>query len=132
MKIGVPHETSPGECRVAIVPETVKRLAAKKIQFVVQAAAGEESYFSDDDYKAAGATIAATPDELYASVDAIVKVQKPDPDEVAKLKEGSTLVSFLYPLSNASLVKSIAARKVTAISVDMIPRTTLAQSMDAL
>jgi len=132
LKIGIPRETSSDERRVAIVPETVRKLVAKKLEFVVQAGAGDGSFLPDADYVAAGAKIATGADELYGSVDAVAKVNEPSADEVAKLKEGTALVSLLYPLSNLPLVKLLNGRRITAISLDMIPRTTLAQSMDVL
>jgi len=132
MKIGVLRERSPGERRVAIIPETAKRLLAKKIEVIVESGAGDRACFSDADYTAAGATIAATTDDLYATADAIVRIQKPEPADVDKLRPGQAHVSLLYPLVNGPLVKALADRKATAISLDMIPRTTLAQSMDVL
>ena len=95
MKIGVPRELSPGEKRVAIVPETVKRLAAKKIEVVLEAGAGAGAYTADADYVAAGATIAPSAEALYASVDAVAKIGKPTEAEVAKYREGTLLVSLL-------------------------------------
>lgn len=132
MKIGIARETAPFERRVALVPETVKKLAARKIEVVVQAGAGEASSFADAEYQAAGAAVASSFEELVARVDAVIKVARPTPDEISKLREGSALVSLLYPLSQAESVKALAARKVMAVSLDMIPRTTLAQSMDVL
>jgi NAD(P) transhydrogenase subunit alpha len=132
MKIGVARETAPFERRVAIIPETVRKLAAKKIETVVQSGAGEASSYLDSDYQAAGAALVPSFTELAAATDAILKVNKPTPEEIGMLKEGTALVSLLYPLSQGDLVKSLAARKVMAIALDMIPRTTLAQSMDVL
>ncbi len=132
MRIGIPRETAAGERRVAMVPETVKRLAARKIEVVVQAGAGDGAFIADAEYQAAGATLAPTFEALAAATDAIVKVQKPAPGEVEALKEGSGLVALLWALTNADLVRSIAARKVTAVALELIPRTTLAQGMDVL
>src|SRR5258708_32770653 len=132
MKIGVPKENTLGETRVAIVPETIKRLVAKKVEVSVETRAGEHAYIRDDDYKNAGATIEATTDALFSKADVVLQIHPPTPAQIAKLREGSTLISLLYPLTNVDLVRSLAARKITAISADMIPRTTLAQSMDVL
>ncbi len=132
MKIGILKEKGPGERRVAMVPESVKRLAGGKIEVAVQAGAGEGAFIPDADYAAAGAKVASSFEELAASADAIVKVLKPEPAEVEGLREGTALVSLLYPLSQAGLVQALAARRVTAIALDMIPRTTLAQGMDVL
>jgi NAD(P) transhydrogenase subunit alpha len=132
MKIGIPKETAPGEKRVALIPETVKKLAAKKIETVVEAGAGMASSFSDEEYKAAGATIASSLEDLASQVDTIIKIIRPSDTELAKLKDGSALVSLQYPLSSPDFVKAVAAKKLLTIALDMIPRTTIAQAMDVL
>jgi NAD(P) transhydrogenase subunit alpha len=132
MKIGIPKETAPGEKRVALIPETVKKLAAKKIETVVESGAGIASAFSDAEYQAAGAQIATSFEDLVAKTDAIVKVVRPSESEILKLKEGTALVSLQYPLSSPDFVKATASRKLMTIALDMIPRTSLAQSMDVL
>ncbi len=132
MKIGIPKETAVGERRVALIPETVKKLAAKKIETVVETGAGMASSFSDAEYTAAGATIASSLEDLVAKSDAIIKIVRPSDAEIAKLKEGTALVSLQYPLSSPDFVKAVAAKKLMTIALDMIPRTTLAQAMDVL
>jgi NAD(P) transhydrogenase subunit alpha len=132
MRIGVPKESLAGERRVAIVPETVKRLAAKKIDASIRAGAGAESFASDDEYKANGATIEPSDDALFASCDAIVQIRPPTDDALLKMKEGSALVSLLFPLTDHARVRKLAEKKITAFAVDMIPRTTVAQMMDVL
>ena len=132
MKIGVAKETGAFERRVAIVPETVKKLAAKKIATVVQSGAGSGAFFSDDDYKAAGAEVVGDYPALVAAADVIVKINRPTSDEIGGMREGAALVSLLYPLSTPSVAQELAAKKVMAIALDLIPRTTLAQSMDVL
>jgi NAD(P) transhydrogenase subunit alpha len=132
MKIGIPRETGPGEKRVALIPESVKKLAARKIETIVQAGAGERASFSDGEYQSAGAVIAASFADLVANSDAIVKVLRPSEEELARLKEGMALVSLHYPLSSPDFVRAVAAMKLTAIALDMIPRTSLAQGMDVL
>ncbi len=132
MRLAVPKENTPGETRVAIIPETIKRLLAKKVDVSVETHAGERAYVRDEDYKNAGATIEASADELFSKADLVVQIHPPTIAQIAKLREGTTLISLLYPLTNVDLVRALAARKVTAISADMIPRTTLAQSMDVL
>ncbi len=132
MRIGVPKETGPGEKRVALIPETVKKLAAKKIETVIETGAGMASSFSDAEYQAAGAAVASSLEDLVAKSDAIIKVIRPDDEELAKLKEGSALVCLQYPLSSPDFVKAAAARKLMTVALDMIPRTTLAQAMDVL
>jgi len=132
MRIAVPKEIEPGEARIAIVPETVKRLGKKGIEVSVESGAGEGARFADDEYKEAGATIEPSVEALLAAADVVVKVHRPTPEEIAKIREGAALVSLLYPLLNPDLVVTLAARNITAIAVDSIPRTTLAQMMDVL
>lgn len=132
MNVAVPKEVRPGEARVAIVPETVKRLATKGIRLLVESGAGEAARFPDDEYLEAGATVASSMEALLGAADVVVKVQVPTPEEIEKTQEGAALISLLYPLVNLGVVGSLAARKITAISADSIPRTTLAQMMDVL
>jgi NAD(P) transhydrogenase subunit alpha len=117
---------------VAIVPETVKRLGAKKIQVSLEAGAGVGSYASDEEYAAAGSRIDASPDSLLADADAIVQIRPPSLVDVGQLREGVVWISLLFPMTNRDLVRALAARRVTALAVDMIPRTTVAQMMDVL
>lgn len=129
MKIKVHKEDAAGERRVAIVPESVKRLAAKKIAVTMADGAGVGSFFSDDDYRAAGAVAddnAAVAEHIH------LQIRPPSLAQAQQLAENSTLISLLYPLSNLELVKALAARRITAVAVDMIPRTTVAQMMDVL
>jgi NAD(P) transhydrogenase subunit alpha len=132
MKIGIPRETAPGERRVALIPETVKKLAARKIEAVLETGAGLASSFSDAEYQAAGAQVASSLEDLVAKTDAIIKIVRPSDAELAKLKEGTALVCLVYPLSSAEFVKATASKKLMTIALDMIPRTTLAQAMDVL
>jgi NAD(P) transhydrogenase subunit alpha len=132
MRLAVPKENTPGETRVAVVADTIKRLIAKKVEVSVETHAGERSFVRDDDYKAVGASIEPSADALFAKADLVVQIHPPTPAQIGKLREGSTIISLLYPLSNPDIVRALAARRVTAISADMIPRTTLAQSMDVL
>src|SRR4051812_34226169 len=127
MRVAVLKETQPpsgSEQRVAIVPDSVKRLGAKKIDVSVESGAGTASYASDDDYKSLGATVEASRAALYAA-DVVVQIRIPTPELIAELREGSVFVSLLLPLVNHDLVRKLAEKKVTAIAVDMIPRTTL-------
>jgi NAD(P) transhydrogenase subunit alpha len=130
MKIAVARESVPGERRVAVVPESVKRWVAKKLEVVVAPGAGAGARASDEAYRAAGATV----DASLAGADIVVKVQPPTEAEIAALPEGTVLASLLYPLTppGAKLARALAARKVTALALDAIPRTTLAQMMDVL
>jgi NAD(P) transhydrogenase subunit alpha len=127
MRIGVVRETTPGERRVALVPETVGRLAKSGNEVVIERGAGEASSFPDRMYTDAGGTIG---DAWKAEL--VLKVAKPSDDEVARLREGTVLIAFLQPLTNHALVRELARRRVTALSMDAIPRITRAQPMDAL
>jgi NAD(P) transhydrogenase subunit alpha len=132
MRIGIPKESAPGERRVALIPETVKKLATKKIETVVETGAGIPSSFSDDDYRSAGARIAASFTELASDVDTLIKIVRPSDAELASIKATTTLISLQYPLSSPDFVKAVSDHKLTTIALDMIPRTTLAQAMDVL
>jgi NAD(P) transhydrogenase subunit alpha len=132
MRIAVRKEGAAGERRVSIVPESIKRLAAKKIEVSVETGAGGGSFASDDEYRAAGARVDLSLDALLADADAVVQIRPPSIDDVKKLKAGSALVSLLFPLVDHDLVRALAVRKITALAVDMIPRTTVAQMMDVL
>jgi NAD(P) transhydrogenase subunit alpha len=127
MRIGVVRETTPGERRVALVPETVGRLAKGGNEVIVERGAGEASSFPDRMYTDAGATIGDA-----WSADLVVKVAKPSDDEIARIRESAVLIAFLQPLTNHDLVRELARRRVTALSMDAIPRITRAQPMDAL
>ena len=129
--VGVPRETAPGERRVAMTPDTVKRLTASGVVVKVESGAGLASGHSDDAYVAAGATIVADAAEAF-NAQVVIKVQKPDADEAALLRPGTTLIALLQPMTNIDLVRDLAARDITAFSMDAIPRTTRAQSMDVL
>ena len=131
LRIGVPTETAPSERRVALVPDTVRRLADGGVEILVETGAGEAASFLDAAYEEAGARIASG-DEVYAEADVVCKVQKPSAEEVDRLRPGSTLVAFLQPLVNQDLVRSLAERGVTSFSMDAMPRITRAQPMDAL
>ncbi|MFN0136449.1 MAG: Re/Si-specific NAD(P)(+) transhydrogenase subunit alpha [Phycisphaerae bacterium] len=138
MKIAVPTEIRTDEHRVALVPESVKKLTKAGIAVAVQAGAGARSFFSDDDYRAAGASIESDPAALCAAADFVLKVQAPLIDaaatrqEIELLRPGIMLLATLAPLRNLNTMKALADRKVSAFSTDCIPRTTRAQSMDTL
>jgi len=132
MKVGVPREITPGERRVALVPDVVPRLAAAGHKVLVEAGAGLGSWQHDGAYERVGATI-VTVDDLYAQADAIVKVDRPTPAEIGRLHSGQILVGLLQPLLDPATMQTLADRGVTAISLDAIPRTlSRAQSMDVL
>ena len=124
MRVGVVRETAPGERRVALVPETAGKLAAAGFEIVVEAGAGDAASFLDAAYTDAGVTLGSPWD-----ADAVVAVRRPD---AAKLHDGQLLIGFLDPLADPAGVESLASRGVTAFAMESIPRTTRAQSMDAL
>jgi H+-translocating NAD(P) transhydrogenase subunit alpha len=135
MKVAVVKETRPGESRVALVPLGVKALLKAGLEVVVESGAGEASSVSDADYLEAGATIAPNAAEAVQGAGMLLHINPPslsEPDELSGLSEGTILVSFLNPLGNAPLVRALADRKISSISMEMVPRITRAQSMDAL
>jgi NAD(P) transhydrogenase subunit alpha len=113
-------------------PESAKRIIAKGQQIAIEAGAGEEAGFGDDDYREAGATIEPSADALLESADLLLRVNAPTFEEIAKTKSGAGIVSLLFPLVNTDLVRSMNERSLTAIALDRVPRITLAQSMDVL
>ncbi|HEU4449284.1 MAG TPA: Re/Si-specific NAD(P)(+) transhydrogenase subunit alpha [Gaiellaceae bacterium] len=131
MRVGVAKESAPGETRVALVPDTARRLADEGVEVLVEAGAGESATFADGAYEDAGAKV--VPGEaLYREAELVCKVRKPSEEELARLREGQALVALLQPLVDPDLVRALAARGVTAFSMDAIPRVTRAQPMDAL
>lgn len=132
MKIGVPKETARDERRVALTPDGVKERIAKGDSVIVQSGAGDSAYLSDAAFEAVGATIAADFKAMANEADLIVKVLPPTLDEVAQMREGTSLVSFLYPYANPDLVNKLVAQKVSSYSMELMPRISRAQSMDAL
>jgi NAD(P) transhydrogenase subunit alpha len=130
MRIGVPAEARPGETRVAATPETVRKLAAK-CEVRVQAGAGAQASIRDEDYRAAGATLVATPAEAY-DADIVLKVRAPGESETGFLREKSILIGLLDPY-NAPALEAIAARGVTGFAMELLPRTiSRGQAMDVL
>jgi len=137
MKIGVAKEVEMGERRVALIPDTVSRLVKQGLEVWVEAGAGEQAFFADAAYEAAGATIITDTAHLWREADVLLKVSPPREQadgqhETDLLHEGATLISFLDPLGNPGGIKRLADRKVTAFGIELIPRTSRAQSMDAL
>ena len=138
MKVGIPKEIFPGETRIAIIPETAKVLAGKGLEVVVEAGAGAAAEFSDEAYRQAGAAIEASHEKVLGESDLVLKIQRPSgdgegaPDEVAMLKSGAALITFLQPYSYPDLLSKLAARGVTALSMEFVPRISRAQNMDAL
>ena len=133
MFIGVPRETASGEKRVATVPDVVEKLVKLGFQVGVESGAGDAANFADDTYRAAGAEVVPSAAELWAKSDIVFKVRAPSPGEVALMREGSTLISFIWPAQNPELMQALAAQGVTVLAIDALPRTlSRAQKMDAL
>jgi NAD(P) transhydrogenase subunit alpha len=129
MIVGVPQETVAGERRVALVPDLIPKLTKAGLEVVVQVSAGTAAGFPDADYQRQGARI--EPDVL-GRADVLLKVQPPTPAEAGRLKDGATLIGFLQPYTNAAGIRALAARRVTAFGMELMPRITRAQPMDAL
>ena len=128
MKVGVPKETVDGERRVALVPEVIRKMAAKGFEFVVQPGAGSDAMLSDEAYEDAGATVG---DGVW-DAEVVVKVAAPTDEEIEKLGDSTVLVGFLGPLTNAHTTSALADAGATAFAMEAIPRISRAQSMDAL
>ncbi|CAA7627732.1 pyridine nucleotide transhydrogenase, alpha subunit [Candidatus Terasakiella magnetica] len=131
--IGVPKEIYPNEKRVATVPDVVEKLIKLGFGVVVETGAGALANFSDETYVAAGATIAGSAVELWNSSGIVFKVRAPSMEEVALIKEGTTLIGFIWPAQNPELMQALTARKITVLAMDCVPRQlSRAQKMDAL
>ena len=131
MKIAIPKERAAGERRVALVPETVAKFVKAGISVAVERGAGTQAAYTDAAYEAAGASVVDGA-ALYTGADLVARVGKPTDAELDGLAPGTTIVGFLSPLGDAPSVERYATRKLTALSMDAIPRTTKAQAMDAL
>ncbi len=132
MRIGILKETAARERRVALVPDAIGLLTKLKLEVLVQAGAGAEALLADSEYQKAGARIVADAATLGREADILVKVQRPSAEEVGFMREGAVLVGFLQPATSADLVQLLNERKITAFAMELIPRISRAQSMDAL
>src|SRR5436190_1883440 len=132
MKIGVPKETVADERRVALTPDVAGRLGKSGLPVHVERAAGQAASFDDEAYRAAGATVVATAAEVFGQSDVVLKVQPPSSEEIALCREGVALVAVFQPSAERDAVSQLAARKVTAFSLALLPRITRAQAMDLL
>lgn len=132
-RIGVPRETVPAEKRVATVPDVVEKLVRLGFTVAIESGAGEAANFSDDAYRAAGAEVIEGAAALWAASDIVFKVRPPSPEEVGLMREGGTLIGFIWPAQNPELMQPLADKLTTVLAIDCLPRTlSRAQKMDAL
>ena len=132
MQIGIPKETHPGENRVPIIPDTVKKLRDLGAEVVIEEGLGLGSGFRDKEYTEAGASISPDRTALFSNSDILLRLRKPDLSEVALMKSGCIHISYLDPFNEQELVQALKERGVTSLSMEMIPRSTRSQKMDAL
>ena len=127
--VGVPKEILPGECRVALVPDLVIKLKKAGLDVLLESGAGEAAGLPDGSYLEKGARVG--PDAL-AEADVVLKVQPPTTDEVGRMREGATYIGFVQPYANAPVIRALASRRITAFSMELMPRLARSQPMDAL
>jgi len=132
VKVLVVRETMPGERRVAATPETVAKMVAAGLEVTVEAGAGEEASFPDAAFEAAGAKVVREHAKALAAADIVLRVQPPADGDVKAMRKGALSIGFLQPATSAAAVKALAKHGVTAFSLEMVPRISRAQSMDAL
>ena len=132
MKIGALTEDFAGENRVAMTPDSATQLAKLGHSCVIQSGAGAKAGFSDATYAAAGVEVLSSASDVISAADVIVKVRGPEAAQLASLKDGQTLISFFWPAQNAELLEAAAKKNLTIVAMDMVPRISRAQKMDAL
>jgi len=132
VKVAIPKERAPDERRVALVPDTAAKLIAAALEVSVESGAGTGAHIPDEAYEKAGVKVERGVEAMLADANAVLKVQAPLVTEVASLKSGTVLISFLQPATQGDIVKALAKRGVTAFSLELVPRISRAQSMDAL
>jgi len=132
VKVAIPKETAQDERRVALVPDTATKLLAAGLEVSVEAGAGSSAFVPDDAYEAAGVKIVKGAAPLLKDADVVLKVQAPSVDEVELMQKGAVLISFLQPATQGDIATALAERGVTAFSLELVPRISRAQSMDAL
>jgi NAD(P) transhydrogenase subunit alpha len=132
VRVAIPKESAADERRVALVPDTATKLIAASLEVSIESGAGAGAYFPDDAYEKAGVKVVKSAEALLKDADAVLKVQAPAVNEIALLKSGAVLISFLQPATQADIVRALAKRGVTAFSLELLPRISRAQSMDAL
>ncbi len=130
IRVAVPKETQPGERRVALAPSVLKQLDKLGVELLLEKGAGIDSGFDDADYE--GVKIIDTADELYQQADVVLKVQPPSDEEAGKLRESSMLLGFMAPHTGDDRIRKLQERKISAFSVELVPRISRAQSIDAL
>ena len=129
MIIGIPKESLTGETRVAILPAEVKKLSSDFLKFKIESGAGNGSFITDEIYAEFGAEIVS---DVYSDSDLIIRINPPTEEELSKLNEGTSLISLLTPFTNHALVKQLAANNISSYCLELLPRSTSAQSMDVL
>src|SRR5437868_3172664 len=132
MNIAVLNETSPGEARVALMPDSVQKLVAAKASLFVESSAGLAAARTDDDYTAAGASVVSDRNALLADADVLVVVNRPSEHDFKKMKRGAVVLGFLRPLDEPTKLTPALENGLTTFSMELVPRITRAQAMDAL
>ncbi|MBN2134655.1 MAG: NAD(P) transhydrogenase subunit alpha [Acidobacteria bacterium] len=132
MKIGALKNNVPGDRRAAIIPATVKKFTTLGAEVLVQAGIGKDIYFTDNDYKLAGANIYGKRDDVIKNSDILLGINIPDMKSIDSYKPGTILASYLDPWNQKQIIKKLKSQKISAISMEFIPRSTIAQKMDAL
>jgi NAD(P) transhydrogenase subunit alpha len=132
MRIAIPKETHPGENRVPITPDHAKKLCELGADLVIESGMGTGAGFSDAQYSEVGASVSQDRNELFRSADLLLRLRKPELDEIPLMKRGAVHISYLDPFNEHALVKAFKDASITSISMEMIPRTTRSQKMDAL
>jgi NAD(P) transhydrogenase subunit alpha len=132
VRVGIIKETLEGERRIAAVPETVGKMVKAGMEVVVEAGAGEAAFISDSRMEESGATIAPDRNTVLSQSDVVLKVNKPSSDEIDQMKEGAVIISFLQPFSSSEIIKKLAKRNISSLSMELVPRITRAQRIDAL
>jgi len=132
VRIGVPRETDAREQRVALVPDGVRALVRAGATVTVERGAGARAFYADALYEAAGATLGDGTATVYGDTDVVLKVQRPTPDEIVRLRRGTVLIALLAPAANADAVQALSTAGVIALALELVPRISRAQSMDVL
>ena len=132
MRIAIPKETHPGENRVPIIPDHAKKLVRLGAKVMIESGMGNPAGFADQEYVDAGATVSTNRSELFGNADLLLRLRKPELDEIPMMQRGAVHISYLDPFNERELVQALKGAGITSISMEMIPRTTRSQKMDAL